>query len=218
MVVPALVAGAVVVVTAQDAETTGAAGPVPAGLLRVAERAPDMSPLRTIPPETAQLQTAGGDEAGAGVPITGGGPRPAAPVRISIPDAEVDAPVEPVVTTPEGLSVPASSEAGWHEDGPRPGERGRSVIIGHRDSLWGPAVFAWVPRLEPGAEIEIADAAGAVHPYRVVSRAQVRKSRFPAEAVFGPTDEAELVLVTCSGPFERGRGYRDNVLVFARAA
>jgi hypothetical protein len=46
----------------------------------------------------------------------------------------------------------------------------------------------------------------------------VRKRRFPTEAVYGPSSNPVLVLVTCGGPFKKGRGYRDNVLVYARSA
>jgi hypothetical protein len=52
----------------------------------------------------------------------------------------------------------------------------------------------------------------------VVGLAQVRKDRFPTSSVYGHADAPVLVLVTCGGPFRPGRGYRDNVLLFARAA
>ena len=61
------------------------------------------------------------------------------------------------------------------------------------------------------------DADGAVHRYAVVGSTQVEKSRFPVEAVFAPSERPVLVLITCSGPWDPHRGYRDNVLVYARA-
>ena len=47
---------------------------------------------------------------------------------------------------------------------------------------------------------------------------QHRKDAFPTEAVYGPTTETALRLITCGGPFEPALGdhYRDNVIVFAR--
>ena len=62
------------------------------------------------------------------------------------------------------------------------------------------------------------DTRGDVHSYRVVGVTRVRKRRFPTEAVYGHSSHPVLVLVTCGGPFVEGRGYRDNVLVYARSA
>jgi sortase (surface protein transpeptidase) len=107
--------------------------------------------------------------------------------------------------------------AGWFSGGPRPGERGRAVVIGHLDRRRGPGLFARVPRLRPGAPITITDRAGDVHRFRVVGGAQVKKDRFPTGEVYGRAARPVLVLVTCGGPFRRGHGYRDNVLVYARA-
>ena len=46
---------------------------------------------------------------------------------------------------------------------------------------------------------------------------QYPKNAFPTEAVYGPTFDATLRLVTCGGSFDRtSRHYRDNVIAFAR--
>jgi len=91
-------------------------------------------------------------------------------------------------------------------------------MIGHLDSSDGPGVFERVPALERGARIEVTDNRGTVHRYRVVGATRVRKSRFPTNAVYGASRHPVLVLVTCGGPYSAGRGYRDNVLVYARSA
>jgi hypothetical protein len=192
-------------------------GTARADLVRLVERAPSISPLRRTPPATAVVSSTP-EPAGTTATIAGGGPRPGVPTRVSIPDADVDADVYAAPTTPEGMAVPPADRAGWHDAGPRPGEPGRAVLIGHRDSATGPAVFAAVPDLEPGAEVSVTDSAGVAHAYRVTRVATAPKSRFPTELVFGPTRASELVLVTCGGPFTPGRGYRDNVVAFARAS
>ena len=46
----------------------------------------------------------------------------------------------------------------------------------------------------------------------------MRKDRFPTAEVYGGASRPVLVLVTCGGPYTEGRGYRDNVLLYARAA
>ena len=143
--------------------------------------------------------------------------RPAPPRRISIPAVGVDAAVDPVRRTPTGIEVPAVGRAGWYEEGPRPGEPGRSVVIGHLDSSSGPGLFALLPGVAGGTEVSLVDARGATHRYAVVGKAQVEKDKFPAQAVYGPSDRPVLVLVTCGGPYTPGSGYRDNVIVYARS-
>lgn len=143
-------------------------------------------------------------------------PRPAPPRSISIPAAGIKAAVEPVAAEKGALRVPDVGHAGWYDGGPRPGEAGRAVIVGHLDSRDGPGLFAAVPRLPPGTTVSITDRAGSVHRYNVIGGAQLEKARFPAKEVYGGA--ATPVLVTCGGPFVAGHGYRDNVLVYARAA
>ena len=144
-------------------------------------------------------------------------PRPGEPARISIPAVEVDADVQPVGLTPTGIAVPAVGRAGWFRAGPRPGEPGRSVIIGHLDSRNGPGLFALLPGVENGTRITVTDRGGTAHRYRVVGKAQVERSKFPTGAVYGPARRPVLVLITCGGPWSPATGYRDNVLVYARA-
>jgi hypothetical protein len=75
-----------------------------------------------------------------------------------------------------------------------------------------------VPSLPPGTGISILDRRGDVHRYNVVGGSQVAKSAFPSEEVYGSASAPVLILITCGGAYERGRGYRDNVLLYARAA
>jgi hypothetical protein len=145
--------------------------------------------------------------------------RPDRPVRISIPDAGVSAPIDAVGANSRGLEIPDLGRTGWWRGGPRPGEAGRAVIVGHIDSKTGPDVFGRVPDLHRGAPISIEDASGARHLYVVVGATEVRKARFPTNAVYGPAKRPVLVLITCGGPYDAAAGhYRDNVLVYARAA
>jgi hypothetical protein len=142
--------------------------------------------------------------------------RPASPRWISIPAAGVAARVESVAARRGVLRVPAVGVAGWYRGGPRPGEAGRAVVIGHLDTKTGPGLFARVARLVPGATVSITDARGDVWSYDVVGAAQVHKDDFPAEQVYGGSANPVLVLITCGGPFSEEEGYRDNVLVYAR--
>jgi hypothetical protein len=143
--------------------------------------------------------------------------RPAEPAHLAIPALGVRADVQHVSSTASGIEVPQVGRAGWFDEGPRPGEPGRAVVIGHLDSQTGPGLFALLPGVEPGTDVSVTDAAGAVHRFKVVGKAQVPKATFPSSAVYGPSPRPALVLITCGGPYTPGAGYRDNVLVYARA-
>jgi hypothetical protein len=144
--------------------------------------------------------------------------RPAEPAHLSIPALGVRADVQRVSATSTGIEVPQVGRAGWFDEGPRPGEPGRAVVIGHLDSQTGPGLFALLPGVRPGTEVHVTDEAGDVHLFKVVGKAQVPKATFPSSAVYGPSTRPVLVLITCGGPYSEGTGYRDNVLVYARAA
>jgi LPXTG-site transpeptidase (sortase) family protein len=143
--------------------------------------------------------------------------RPAEPTSLAIPSLHVDAPVESVSATAAGIEVPQIGRVGWFEAGPRPGEPGRSVLIGHLDGLRQAGVFENVPSIRTGSEIVVRDADGGVHRYAVVGKTQVPKSSFPADTVYGASKRPVLVLITCGGVWQPETGYSDNVIVYARA-
>ncbi len=117
--------------------------------------------------------------------------RPAEPAHLSIPELDVHADIERVGSTATGtIEVPQVGVAGWFDEGPRPGEPGRAVVIGHLDSQNGPGLFALLPGVKTGADISVTDAAGAVHRFQVIGKAQVPKANFPSGAVYGPSDTA----------------------------
>jgi hypothetical protein len=215
IVLPALLAGGVVlgVAHSDDPGVPGGGGSA-AALSRLAEAEARVTPA--LHPVSARLGAAAlGSER---LESLAGGVRPAPPTRISIPAARIDAQVVPVSQHHGALTIPPIGEAGWFDAGPRPGEPGRAVLIGHLDTNEGPGLFARVPTLRPGTRITVLDRRGSEHDYNVVGGAQVRKDRFPARSVYGYADTPVLVLITCGGPFRPGRGYRDNVLLYARAA
>lgn len=160
-----------------------------------------------------------------GKPVLGTGPaylagaaRPGTPARLSIPALGLDVPVDAVQGTANGIEVPPVGRAGWFDGGPRPGEPGRAVVIGHIDAANGPGIFALLPGVANGTVVNVTDSRGAVHRFRIVGKAEIQKSKFPTEAVYGPSPRPVLILITCGGPYQPGVGYRDNVLVYASAA
>jgi sortase (surface protein transpeptidase) len=145
----------------------------------------------------------------------------AVPVRLRIPAAGVAAPVQPLGRAADGtIEVPSRPMAvGWYAEGPRPGQRGPAVLLGHVDLGHRPAVFFRLAQLRPGALVYVDRADRSTARFRVTGRLQVPKDRFPSRLVYHPGLAPELRLVTCGGSFDAAaRSYRDNVIVFAALA
>jgi hypothetical protein len=214
VLIPAVIAAAVAVLLVPRADTAGPSVALdqrgkPARLARLAATTDTLRPIVVRGGRTGL----GNGPAGAST----SGSRPAQPTELDIPALGVRADIEGVGSTDTGIEVPQVGRAGWFDEGPRPGEPGRSVVIGHLDSESGPGLFALLPGVKNGTEVSITDADRDVHRYRVVGKAQVAKAAFPHGAVYGASDSSVLVLITCGGPYTPGYGYRDNVLVYARA-
>jgi len=148
-------------------------------------------------------------------------PTVAAPVRLRIPALRLNSPLQGLDLQPDGtVAVPKRPDiAGWYERGPRPGQAGPAVILGHVDSRDGPGIFLNLALLPRGAVVKVDRADGSTVTFRVTKVFRVAKTRFPTDLVFAPTLEPTLRLVTCGGSFdETRRSYRDNVIAFAAAA
>ena len=145
----------------------------------------------------------------------------AQPVRLRIPALKVDAKIEKLGLQRDGtIAVPATTDiAGWYEYGPRPGQPGPAVILGHVDSQAGPGIFIDLYRARPGTVIRVDRADGSSATYTITQVTKVPKVQFPTDLVYAPTLDPTLRLVTCGGSFDRSRGsYRDNVIAFATPA
>jgi sortase (surface protein transpeptidase) len=149
--------------------------------------------------------------------VAAGPPAEARPVSIEIPAVGVDAPVVPVgLLADRTMEVPAVDQAGWYEPGPRPGEAGPAVIVGHVDSRRGPAVFFRLQELRPGDRIVVGLDGGAARSFLVERVERRPKEDLPVGRIWNRTDRPVLRLITCGGSFDRGTGhYRDNVIVYA---
>jgi hypothetical protein len=147
--------------------------------------------------------------------------QPARPVRLWIPAIAVSTRLVRLGRLPDGsLEVPHDWDtAGWYDRGPRPGQPGPAVILGHVDSRAGPAVFFRLRELRPPDIIRVGLADGRILVFRVQRVRRYPKDRFPAEAVYLPTLNRELRLITCGGAFDyASRNYRDNIVVYATLA
>jgi Sortase domain len=144
--------------------------------------------------------------------------RVATPRWIKIPAIGVSAPIIRLgLNKDRTLQVPKRySDTGWYKAGPKPGELGPAVIVGHVDSRTGPAVFYRLRELKRGDLIVIRGAHGRAVRFRVNGLERWPKTEFPTRRVYGHTHGAVLRLVTCSGSFNSSSGhYADNTIVFA---
>jgi len=146
-------------------------------------------------------------------------PRPVSrPVSLTIPLIGVSTRLITLGLTGSGaLAVPSSTVvAGWYTGSPRPGAIGSAIIVGHIDSLSGPGVFYRLAELRPGDKVYVTRADGTLVEFRVTSVQTYLKDRFPTQAVYGPTPDPELRLITCGGAFDYASGhYLNNIVVYA---
>jgi sortase (surface protein transpeptidase) len=140
------------------------------------------------------------------------------PVRVDIPRIGVISSLDRLGRAPDGtVEVPSRWEvAGWYAPGPRPGDPGSAVILGHVDSKRGPAIFYRLRELRRGDEIRIGRADDSTARFAVDRVERYPKDRFPTDDVYYPTLTPTLRLVTCGGTFDPTAGhYRSNLIVFA---
>ncbi len=140
------------------------------------------------------------------------------PTHLAIPDIAVDTDLIQLGRNDDGsLQTPSSYElAGWYAYSPTPGEIGPSVLVGHVDNYQGAAVFFRLKELQPGQKISVTREDGSVASFLVMKVEQFDQDHFPTEAVYGNTDDAQLRLITCGGPFNHLSGeYTQNTVVFA---
>ncbi|MEV6202145.1 class F sortase [Streptomyces sp. NPDC051771] len=200
---------------------------------------PDTAAPGTAAPDTKSRPAAGHGDASRGRTAASAGragaraapkkppapPAPPAPLGrsrptlLAVPAITIEAPALDIGLDREGrLGVPPVDDpqkVGWYANGPAPGERGTAVVVGHRDTRTGPAVFLDLDSLGPGNTVRVARADGRVAVFTVDKVRTYPKSAFPDKEVYGSTGRPELRLLTCGGAYDRGSGYDANIVVFA---
>ncbi|MFF6782234.1 class F sortase [Streptomyces sp. NPDC012510] len=186
-----------------------------------APTAPD-GPTPTEPALPAPARPARPDPAAPVEPPLPAKPRtlPPSPAKtVSIPYLGIKAPVTELhLDGRRRLPAPPHDKpklVGWYAEGPAPGGPGTAVVVGHRDTRRGPAVFAALGMIKPGRIVEVLRADGRTAVYTVDAVQTYEKDRFPSQVVYGPRDRPELRLITCGGVYDRRKGYASNVVVFA---
>ncbi len=154
------------------------------------------------------------------------GPTPLQPAQLRIPSIRVNASVMSVGRTSQGvMDAPVSKAVNspywthvfWYNPGAIPGQQGNAVIAGHVDRVGGdPAIFWSLKDLTVGNDVFVTTMQGkALH--FVVSRVKAypatATSSDDMSAIFGPSTDHNLNLITCSGVWT-GHGYDQRLVVF----
>ena len=136
------------------------------------------------------------------------------PETLKIPAIDVKAQVQHLGMTKTGeMAVPDNSEdVSWFSPGYQPGQNGRAVIAGHVDGVEGPAVFWDLSKLQLGDEVLVQNEDKTLA-FKVHTMASVPLDLVDVSIVFGYTSSPELVLITCSGTYDFGRGTREERLI-----
>jgi len=139
------------------------------------------------------------------------------PERVSIPALGVRRDLIELAVVGTSLQVPQDySDVGWWSGGPSPGEQGAAVMVGHVDSLTGPAVFYGLSSLERGDRIEVRREDGSRRVFAVRTTRVYDRDEVPSQQVYRTHGRPSLHLLTCGGAFDQDAGrYTDNVVVYA---
>lgn len=140
------------------------------------------------------------------------------PAHLSIPSVGIEAKVDAVGEREGKMDTPSIWEnVAWYSPGPRPGEPGRAVIAGHLDSRSGPAIFWNLRKLKTGDRIFVEDIAGNTLQFEV--REAMRypdHSSAPVEEIFSRSVPSQIVLITCTGAWNKEeKRYQERLAVYA---
>ncbi|MDO8659540.1 MAG: class F sortase [Candidatus Parcubacteria bacterium] len=140
------------------------------------------------------------------------------PVRLKIPNLNIDTSFEFVGLTPDGaMDAPQGPDnVGWFSLGPPPGEIGSAVIDGHsgyKDNI--PAVFDNLYKLEKGDKIYIENEKGETLVF-IVRELRTYNPRADTLDIFTSSDgKAHLNLITCTGIWNKIlKSHSDRLVVF----
>lgn len=144
------------------------------------------------------------------------------PKTLRISDIKVNANIQYVGLNEDGsVGVPTNEkEVAWYMFGPRPGEVGNSVIIGHRDSNANPnGVFRRLNELNVGDVIEVTDTNNNILKFKVVKKSAYQDKNSPIKEIFGSTEKKMLNLITCYGLWnDKTNNYTQRVVVYSELA
>jgi len=142
------------------------------------------------------------------------------PASLKIPAIQVSSDVTSLgLNEDDTVEVPDDpATVGWYSLGPTPGQPGSSVMLGHRDSKQGAAVFYRLRNLKPADRVAVRLSDRAIAHFEVTRVVSYANEKFPAQKVYdGNTPRPVLNLVTCGGAYDQAAGgYQSNVVVYTK--
>ncbi|MFD2327732.1 class F sortase [Cohnella sp. GCM10020058] len=141
------------------------------------------------------------------------------PARIYIPAIDLHADVASVNVKDNGqMDVPKDDKTvGYLLNGVYPGAIGNAVMNGHYDNYKGAAVFFNLKQLNKGDLVVVKNKEGATIEFAVESVRSYKTSEAPLSGIFGPSDEARLNLITCSGKYSRSKKeHQERLVVYSK--
>lgn len=173
----------------------------------------DLPELVVIEPEPVQIITPSERFAVQAAPIV-----VPVPVSVTIPKIGLEARIQPVSLTAQGIVDTPQQGVGWYLSGPKPGETGNANVNAHFVTEDGkPGPFYRFSRLSEGDEISVASENGQTRIFKAYKVLNVAVADFPFEKVYGPASGKNLILVTCAGRYDARRGdYTQRTIVYAR--
>lgn len=128
---------------------------------------------------------------------------PEHPVRLVMSSIGVNAPVEGLGTTPDGLiAVPqAYGVVGWYNKGTVPGKEGPAVLVGHYTAGAG-GVFDKLKDAKDGDLITVTNGRGESFTYKISKMVEYDKDKVPMAELFKKGDGSRLEIITCAGKWQ----------------
>jgi LPXTG-site transpeptidase (sortase) family protein len=129
-------------------------------------------------------------------------------VRLIIPALQIDAPIVAMSTRSDGtMQAPRSPfDVAWYMFSAVPGHGSNVVLAGHAEYVnHGPAVFASMPFIRSGDQIQVLLPDATLATYVVSSAETYDAATAPVAAITGPTNAEVVTLITTGIPGDTSR-------------
>ncbi|MCG3756614.1 MULTISPECIES: class F sortase [unclassified Amycolatopsis] len=141
------------------------------------------------------------------------------PVSLDVPSIDAHSSLVPLgLNDDKTVQVPPVDQplqAGWYHFGPKPGQVGPAVVLGHIDGNHQKGIFWRLHEMKKGDKVVIGRKDGSKATFTVTKVDQIAKKTFPTEAVYGNTTDSQIRLITCGGAFDaEKKSYLDNIIVY----
>jgi len=137
------------------------------------------------------------------------------PVRLVMSSIGVNAPVESLGTTADGLiDVPQTyGMVGWYNKSSVPGKPGPAVLVGHYTGGNG-GVFDKLKDLNDGDLVTTTNGRGESVTYKVTAKNEYDRDKVPMADIFKNSTDSRLQIITCSGKWQ-SKNYDKRLVITA---